>query len=242
MATISKKFKVKQNDGSFQEVLVASTSDQVYFKNNITLETKYNELVAKDIDLQNQIKSNDTDITNLQNKDTDLQNQINSNDTDITNLQTKDVDLQNQITSNDIELADHETRITNVTDAFNEFQSTANLTLKSLQEESDELQNILGSKSSSLSDPTATIIDKINTHDAQLPQIETNANTIAIIQQQIGASATEGSEATGLYLLIQNLQNQILLLENRVSLLENPSTEEPVDPEEGGETPMEPTE
>ena len=161
MATISKKFKVKQNDGSFQEVLVASTSDQVYFKNNITLETKYNELVAKDIDLQNQIRSNDTDITNLQNKDTDLQNQINSNDTD----------------------------------------------------------------------STATIIDKINTHDAQLPQIETNANTIAIIQQQIGASATEGSEATGLYLLIQNLQNQILLLENRVSLLENPSTEEPVEPE-----------
>ena len=239
MATISKKFKVKQNDGSFQEVLVASTSDQVYFNNNITLETKYNELVAKDTDLQNQISSNDTDITNLQNKDIDLQNQINSNDTDITNLQNKDIDLQNQINSNDTELADHETRITSVTDAFNEFQSTANLTFKSLQDEDNELQNILGSKSSSLSDSTATIIDKINTYDTQLPQIGINTNAIAIIQQQIGAPAEEGNDATGLYLLIHNLQNQIVLLENRISLLENPSTDEPADPEEGGEIPTE---
>ena len=239
MATISKKFKVKQNDGSFQEVLVASTSDQVYFNDNATLETKYNELVAKDTNLQNQISSNDTDITNLQNKDIDLQNQINNNDTDITNLQNKDVDLQNQINSNDTELADHETRITSVTDAFNEFQSTANLTFKSLQDEDNELQNILGSKSSSLSDSTATIIDKINTYDTQLPQIGINTNAIAIIQQQIGVPAEEGSDATGLYLLIHNLQNQIVLLENRISLLENPSTDEPVGPEEGGETPTE---
>ncbi|MDK2821852.1 MAG: hypothetical protein PWP31_1817, partial [Clostridia bacterium] len=57
-------------------------------------ETEIDTMVTN---LQDQITSNDSDISNLQAKDTDLQNQINDNDTDISNLQAKDTDLQNQI-------------------------------------------------------------------------------------------------------------------------------------------------
>lgn len=95
MATISKKFKVKQEDGSFQEVLVASTSDQIYFSDNKTLETKYNELVSIDEGLRADVDTiNNTTIPNLKqelnNKDTELKNAIDTiNNTTIPNLKTE---------------------------------------------------------------------------------------------------------------------------------------------------------
>jgi chromosome segregation ATPase len=220
MATISKKFKVKQEDGSFQEVLVASTSDQIYFTDNKTLETKYNELVSIDEGLRIDVDTiNNTTIPNLKqelnNKDTELQNAINIiNDTTIPNLKTELSEIDKGLQ-----------------DAIN----TINTDIEQLQATDSSLTNDINGLSSSAS---------------------LAAEQIAELQGAVGDFSSLEENNT-LVTLIGELQNQILLLENRVSLLENPPAEEPVDPdaptdpvepetptdpEEGGETPTEPTE